>query len=140
MSISKAWDLQQAVYARLVAQLTGQGPGGVDVPVFDHAPSDPPRMHVRIDGFNVVQRQLKANKTLHAFNVHVFDRPTDQTSIARGQKEAKQLQQTIVAALHDWQPSSAISASAIRHSSSDIQADEDGLTQHAISRFETFIG
>lgn len=139
MSASYRWELQQAVYTRLVAQLAGQGPGGSDVEVYDHARPDPPRVHCRIDGFNLVQRLSKnCNKTLQGFNVHVFDRPTSGTTAARGQKTSAELQEKIIAALHDWTPAFA-GAGLIQHDTSDIFPDEDGLTQHAISRFTVYL-
>lgn len=138
MSVSVSWPLQQAIYTRLVAQLAGQGPNGSDVAVYDHVPADPTRVHVRIDGFNAVQRPLKSDKTQHFFFVHVFDRPTGGDDSGRGQKTAKVLRQTIVAALHDWNPS-VTGASKIRHEQSTIETDEDGLTQHAFSRFNVHI-
>lgn len=147
MSAQQRWELQQAIYARLTAQLAGQGPGGANVTVYDHVPADPPRIHVRIDGFNIVQRQIKANKTLHGFNVHVFDRPTSESGSARGQMTVAVLQEKIIAALHDWVPlNGSVSpvvavtgASAIRHDDSFVAPDEDGLTQHAASRFQVYI-
>lgn len=139
MSAQQGWPLQQAIYARLVAQLAGQGPGGADVPVYDHVPADPPRVHVRIDGFTADQRPIKCDSTLHAFTVHVFDRPTSESGAARGMKTVRELQQTIVAALHQWNPS-VTGASAIRHSGSFTAPDEDGLTAHAASRFNVFVG
>lgn len=139
MSVSVSWPLQQAIYSRLTAQLAGQGPAGSSVSVYDYVPSSPPRVHVRIDGFNANQRPIKADKTQHYFSVHVFDRPTSDSDAGRGQKTAKVLQQTIVAALHDWKPS-VTGASEIRHVESFIAPDEDGLTQHAASRFSVHIG
>lgn len=138
MSAQQGWALQQAVHARLVAQLAGQGPNGSNVSVYDHAPGTADRVHCRIDGFNTVQRPLKSNKTQHFFNVHFFDRPTTEGGSARGQKTVKVLQQTAIAALHEWLPS-VTGASEIRHVTSDIAPDEDGLTQHAISRFSIYL-
>lgn len=138
MSGQLAWELQQAVYTRLAAQLAGLGPGGADVEVFDHVPSNPPRVHCRIDGFNIVQRQIKADKTLQGFNVHIFDRPTTGTTAARGQKTTKILQERVVAALHDWTPAFS-GAGMIQHNNSDILPDEDGLTQHGLSRFLVYL-
>ena len=147
MSAQQEWALQVAVYDRLIAQLMGQAPGGEDVEVYDHVPANPPRVHCRIDGFTVVQRAIKADKTLHGFTVHIFDRPTTQGSAARGQKTAKELQEKVIAALHGWRPidpslspaGPVTGAGEIRHSDSYITPDEDGLTQHAVSRFTVYI-
>lgn len=139
MTASQAWALQQALYTKLTTTLAGQGPGGANVAVFDHVPANPDRLHCRIDGFNTVQRLIKADKTFHAFNVHLFDRPTTEAGAARGQSTVKQLQSTVIAALHEWTP--AVSgASAVRHEDSFIAPDDDGLTQHASSRFGIYIG
>lgn len=138
MSAQQAWALQQAVFARLTAQLAGQGPGASDVTVYDSPPRDPDRIHARIDGFNIVQRSIKSDKTQHAFNVHLFDRPTSESGSARGQKTVKELQETVISALHEWLPV-VTGASEIRHDNSGIAPDEDGLTQHAFSRFTVHI-
>lgn len=138
MTVAQSWAFQQALYTRLVAQLTGQGPGGADVAVYDHVPQDPARIYCRIDGFNAVQRPIKCNSTQHFFTAHLFDRPESATGAARGQKTVKQLQATIVAALHDWDPS-VTGASEVRHEDSFIAPDDDGLTQHAASRFSVYI-
>jgi len=139
MTAGQSWELQQAVYDRLSAQLIGQGPNSADVKVYDHAPANPARVHCRVDGFNVVQRSIKSNKTQHFFSVHIFDRPESESAAGRGQKTSKNLQEVVVAALHDWLPS-VTGASEVRHEDSFIAPDEDGLTQHAASRFSIHIG
>lgn len=138
MSTQQSWSLQQAIYSRLAAQLAGKGPDGADVPVYDHVPASPPRLHARIDGFGTYQRPIKCDSTRHSFTVHVFDRPTIETGAARGQKTTKLLQQVIVSALHRWEPG-VVGASAIRHDESYVAPDEDGLTQHGYSRFTLLI-
>lgn len=139
MTAGQSWNVQQAIHARLTAQLVGQGPGASDVVVFDHVPADPARVHCRIDGFNIVQRQIKCDSTQNFFSVHVFDRPESESGAGRGQKTVKVLQQTVIAALHNWLPS-VTGASEVRHEDSFIAPDEDGLTQHASSRFSVHIG
>lgn len=139
MTVSQSWAFQQALHTRLEAQLAGQGPAGADVTVYDHVPTSPARVHCRIDGFNAVQRPWKADKTEHFFSVHVFDKPTSETATAQGQKTVKVLQQTIVAALHLWDPS-VTGASPVKHQGSEIVPDDDALTQHALSRFSVHIG
>lgn len=139
MTAARAWATQQAIYARLTAQLASQGPDSSDVEVFDHVPSNPARVHCRIDGFNIVQLPIKCDNTKHFFSVHIFDRPESESGAGRGQKTVKELQQTVIAALHDWLPS-VTGASEVRHIDSFIAPDEDGLTQHAASRFSVHIG
>ena len=139
MTAQEAWALQQAVYARLTAQLVGQGPGGTNVIVYDSVPDSPAQVHCRIEGFDVFQREIKANKTLHGFSVHFYDKPTTAAPGARGQKVSKQLQAVAIAALHEWLPS-VTGASEVMHEDSFIAPDEDGLTQHAASRFSVHIG
>lgn len=138
MSVAQAWAFQQALYTRLTAQLAAQGPGGADVTVYDHVPEAPARVHCRIDGFNMVQRRVKCDSTRHHFTVHLFDRPETENGAARGQSTVKQLQQAVVAALHQWE-SGVTGASAVTHEASQIAPDEDGLTQHASSRFSVLI-
>lgn len=138
MSISRQWELQQAIHAQLTAELAGEGPGATDVDVFDHVPREPDRLHVRIDGFGASRRLIKGDKTLHEFLVHVFDKPTTEASSGRGQKTVRQLQAVIVAALDDWVPA-VTGATAIRHLGSDAVPDQDGLTAHAVSRFQIYM-
>lgn len=138
MTIAQRWSLQQAVYARLVAQLSEQGVDGADVPVFDHVPAKPPRLHVRIDGFSIVPGSTSNNRRArHDFSVHVFDDNTG-ADTGTGMAEVARLQPLVVAALEDWPP--LVGATGIRHISSNSAADEDPLTQHVVSRFSTHIG
>lgn len=138
MTIAHRWPLQQAVYARLVAQLVGEGLDGADVPVFDHVPSEPPRLHIRIDGFGVFPGPSSNGKRArHDFSVHIFDDNTGADTGA-GSAEIARLQPIVVGALEDWFP--LVGATGITHISSNSAADEDPLTQHAVSRFSTHIG
>ncbi|MEO0623138.1 MAG: hypothetical protein AAF183_13005 [Pseudomonadota bacterium] len=139
MTASQAWPLQQALYARLSVLLAGRAPDGSDVPVYDHAPQNPPQVHARLDGSNIVPGQVKSRKARHFFTVHVFDRPTSEGSVTRGQRVVKELQSTIVGGLEGWTPA-VTGASAVQHENSDIAPDQDGLTQHADSRFSIYIG
>lgn len=138
MTVSQSWAFQQALYARLAAQLAGQGPGGTDVAVFDHVPEDPARLHVRIDADNIVQRPIKCDKTQHFFSVATFDKPTDESGAGRGMKTAKLLQQTIVAALHGWSPG-VTGASKVRHEATNPVGEPNGLTSGFTSRFYVHI-
>ncbi len=138
MTITQCWPLQQAVYARLVAALAGRGIDGVDVPVFDHVPSQPPRLHVRIDGFGVIPGTTSnGRRARHDFSVHVFD---DNTGVetGAGRAEVARLQPLIVETLEDWPPLTG--ATGISHISSTSAADDDALTPHVVSRFSTQIG
>lgn len=138
MTIEQRWPLQEAIYARLIDALSGQGVNGADIPVFDHVPHQPPRLHVRIDGFGLLPgRTSNGRRARHAFIVHVFDENTgSETSL--GSKEIARLQAIIVNALDDWPPLNG--ATGIKHISSNSAPDEDELTQHGVSRFSTHIG
>ena len=138
MTVLQRWPLQQAVYARLVAQLAGQGGGGSDIPVFDHVPRNPPRLHVRIDSFAVVPGSTaNGARARHDFSVHVFDDNTGADTGA-GMAEIARLQPIVVAALEDWSP--LVGATGITHIISFSASDNDPLSQHGISRFSTQIG
>ncbi|WP_299686690.1 hypothetical protein [uncultured Tateyamaria sp.] len=138
MTIQQQWPLQQAVWQRLTDALMGQGIGGADVPVFDHVPREPERLHVRIDGFLVVPHATKAGRRgRHEFSVHVFDDSTGDVT-GRGGENVARLQPIVVAALEDWFPLPG--ATGIEHISSNSAADDDPLNQHRISRFSTHIG
>lgn len=138
MTVSQRWPLQQAVWARLSAELAGQGVDGTDVPVFDHVPASPPRLHVRIDGFGVVPGPTNnGRRARHDFIVHVFDENSGPET-GSGTAEIARLQPIIVAALEDWAPLNG--ATGIKHISTNSAPDEDPLTQHGISRFSTQIG
>lgn len=138
MTIGQSWPLQQAVFARLVEALAGQGIDGADVPVFDHVPQDPARLHVRIDGFFLVPGSVKAGRRgLHRFTVHVFDDQTGARTGA-GREQVARLQALAVAALEDWPPFPG--ATAIEHLQSESAPDAEPATQHGVSRFQTYIG
>lgn len=138
MTISQQWPLQTAVYSRLVAALSGQGVGGVDVPVFDHVPASPPRLHVRIDSWGVFPGSTSnGRRARHVFSVHVFD-DNSGPETGSGTFELARLQPLVVDALEDWSP--LVGATGITHISSNSADDSDPLTAHAISRFSTLIG
>lgn len=138
MTVAQRWPLQTAVYARLVAQLAGEGIEGTDVPVFDHVPANPPRLHVRIDGFSIIPGSASnGRRARHDFSVHVFDDNTG-TETGAGMEEVARLQPIVVAALEDWSP--LVGATGITHISSNSAEDSDPMTQHAVSRFSTHIG
>ena len=138
MTADRRWALQVALVGRLEGLLAGQGINGADVVVFDHVPSEPPRLHVRIDGFAAFPRPLAVGRrALHTFTVHVFDENTGaETSI--GTKEIARLQAIADLGLMDWVPLSG--ATAIQHVSSYSAPDENPLTQHGVSKFTTYIG
>lgn len=137
MSVEHRWTLQQAIWARLTDALSGQGIDGADVPVFDHVPTNPPRLHVRIDGFGAFPGgSSNSRQSRHDFSVHVFDDSTGADTGA-GAQEVARLQPIVVAALEDWPPING--ATGITHIRSNSAEDEDPLTQHGISRFSTII-
>lgn len=138
MTVSQRWPLQQAVHAKLTSALLGEGLGGANVPVFDHVPNDPPRLHVRIDGFGVIPGPShNGRRARHMFMVHVFDENTG-ADTGTGTIEIARLQAVIVAALDEWPPFEG--ATGIEHISSNSADDNDPLTQHGVSRFSTQIG
>lgn len=139
MSASEGWPLQVAVHARLVAALAGLGPGGADVPVYDHVPEDPLRVHCRIDGLTIAARPIKGAHTRHGFSVHVFDRPTAQAAVTRGLKSARAVEAAVIAALDGWDPS-VTGASPIQFESSTGGEADGALSQARVSRFSVFIG
>ena len=139
MTVSRQWDLQQAVYARLTAALASAGRDGAGVPVYDHVRVEAPLLFVRIDGFSVDEVGAKAcDQSRHRFTVHVFHRPEGQSAHAVGSKETKRIQSLIYEALHRWRPFAG--GHAVYHQSSSVDPDQDGLTRHGISRFSVQIG
>ena len=138
MTVRHQWPLQQAVYRKLVEVLSGQGIDGADIPIFDHVPNDPPRLHLRIDGFSVLPSETaNGDRAFHQFSVHIFDDNTGENTGA-GTAEIARLQSVVVGALTDWTPIDG--ATGLRHHSSYSAADENPLVQHGISKFSTFIG
>ena len=138
MSVSQGWSLQQAVVGRLESQLAGQGPGGADVAVYSYAPSSHARVFARIEGFNIVQRGVKADKTRHFFSVTIYDKPTTEGAGSRGNATAKQVLQKAVAALHRWKPGFS-GATAIRHVGSGPVDPGDPLAAAEGARFSVFL-
>lgn len=136
MAVSKDWAIQQAVFARLTAELAGLGPGGTDPAITDYIPQDPARVFVRLEGFNVVRR-LKGGHTQHFFSVSVYDRPTSEAGVGRGQKTAKVLLNSAIAALDDWQPS-VTGASSLTFESKEM-GEGDGVTADGSARFSLLV-
>lgn len=138
MTLGSAWALQQAVFARLVDQLSAAGDGGEAVKVFDHPPRKPPRYHCRIDTANVSALDTKAGGLArHGLIIHVFDRGALEGA-GRGQKEVKRLIALVDQALAGWAPLS--DGASLRFVSSSVDLDSDGLTHHAWARFEIILG
>lgn len=128
MTVASMWTLQQAVYTAVAAAVP-------TLTVLDHVAVDPPRLHVRIDGFTMTAANPKNCETVdHRFLVHVFDSPADGDRTAYGQKTVKQTLSTIHAALHRvslgvtgaWRP---------EHEDTFIDTDEDGSTIHGVARY-----
>lgn len=138
MTLAQRWPLQKAIHARLVARLAGQGIDGADVPVFDHVPFEPPRLHVRLDGFTVTPGPASnGHRARHEFRVHVFDDNTGPATGA-GSREVAGLCPIVVGALADWSPLTG--ATGITHIATTSAAHTDPLSAHALSRFFTHIG
>lgn len=129
MTVSQAWPLQQAVYA-IVAAAAGS------LPVFDHAPTDPPEEFLRIDGFGLSdQSPKKEERARHHFEVHHFLRPTATNTFRRGQKAGKLILATVHAALM----ASPILGRPLDHETMDFMPDSDGVTVHARSRYSVIL-
>ncbi|MEL6980671.1 MAG: hypothetical protein AAGM38_18680 [Pseudomonadota bacterium] len=133
MTLARAQDLQAAVYSRLATALATAGVGGVAVPIFDHIAQDPPRLHVRLDGFSVDPMELRGATRIatHSFTAHVFDRPGE--AGPRGQSESKRLLGLIEAALQDWRPLSG--GGPLTLFGAFVEPDPDGVTIHAAATF-----
>ncbi|MEL6316137.1 MAG: hypothetical protein AAFR16_00715, partial [Pseudomonadota bacterium] len=138
MTLARQTALQAAIYNRLAAELSTAAPSGAAVPVFDHVPQSPPRLHVRIDGFTVVAVPVKFGATQHArhsVDVHVFDRPLD--AGGRGQFEAKRVLGLAHTALDGWPP---FSGNALTFDDSFVDLDADGATFHARATYSIILG
>lgn len=134
MSVGLGWPLQQAVYARLAAALATAGPDGSAVPVHDHVRRDLSRLFVRIDDVQIVDASPKnCEHARHILRIHAFSRPEGDAAHGIGKREVRLVQAAIVAALNNWRP--LVGRAELRHAESTVAPDEDGLTQHAISKF-----
>ena len=147
MSVARAWELQTAVYAALSAALATAGEGGAAVPVFDHVATDAElggaRLHVRLDAFAITPIAGKtAGRSAgdfaeHSFMAHVFDRATGDEG-GRGQREVKRVSALVAGALAGLRPAADDPAILLR--SSSFTTEDDGATEHAVSRFSILLG
>jgi len=136
MSFSQRSALQSAVYGRLVSQLAGAGTGQSDVPVFDHVPSNPSRLHIRVEGWFYIPSDRKGGTMgRHRFRVKVFDENTG-ANTSRGMDEVTRLQTIVVAALENWSPITGATAIELL-GSEDAPDDETGLIASAVCQFST---
>ena len=127
MTVAKALQLQQAVYAT-VAAASG-------LTVYDHVPTDPPEEHIRIDGFNLVDDSTKnGERGRHSFMVHHFLRP-GLGAAQRGMKRGKEK----IAAIHAALMASSPAGGTLDHEEMGAAPDMDGATAHVWSRYSVIL-
>ncbi|QQP93563.1 DUF3168 domain-containing protein (plasmid) [Skermanella sp. TT6] len=120
------WNLQKALFARLDSALA--------VPVYDFAPPGAQCPYVSIGEETAVPFDDKATDGAETtVVVHTW-------SESRSRKETKELQAAVYAALHNF-PLVVEGHETIlcRWEYSDSFRDEDGKTQHGISRFRIIL-
>lgn len=129
MTVSQAWPLQQAIFAVVSAAAPG-------IAVMDHAPVDPPEEFIRLDGFGIDDESMKnGERARHVFEVHHFLRPTNGTTISRGQKRGKQ----VIATVHTALMSGLILGQPLDHETTSAASDTDGVTVHIRSRYSVHL-
>ncbi len=147
MTVQKRWELQEALVARLVAELAGHGVSSEtheeltdDVPVVTDVTECDYQLFVRLDGFGVLHGGGGAGHIdRHTFMAHVFcvDTASDSDIIVDGAKKVARIQALVVSALDCWEP--LCGASGIEHITSNDAPDEDPAIHHGVSRFKVMI-
>lgn len=128
MTVAKAWDLQVAIYGLVT--------GVVSIPVFDHAPVDPPNEFIRLDGFRAADLSPKNGEfARHSFEIHHFQRPVSAQSIDRGQRKTKQT----LAAVHQAIMQASFDGKPFQHEILSIEKDMDGITTHGMTRYSIIL-
>lgn len=129
MTVSKAWPLQQAVYAIVTAAASG-------LKVFDHVPLDPPEEFIRLEGFSFEDDSPKhEERGRHVFEVHHFTRPVASTTFRRGQKAGK----LVLADIHAALMVATFFGQPLQHETMDFAPDTDGVTVHGRSRYSVIL-
>jgi hypothetical protein len=127
MTVAKALGLQADVYAAVTAAVASFG-----IPVFDHAPTDPPDEFIRLDAFDTANITSKRGEMArHAFEVHHFVSPRAGDTFTRGQTRAK----TVLAAAHAGVMAAALQGTTAEHEYFHVDTDIDGVTSHGMSRY-----
>lgn len=128
MTVQRALDLQERVFEIVSDAVLPFG----EMPVFDHAPTDPPPEFIRIDGFNIADQSMKNGEIgRHSFMVNHFLRPVGETMNARGQSRSKE----VLAAVHADLMAAEILGSTLNFEFQDVMTDIDGATAHVFCRY-----
>ena len=131
MTVAKSVPFQADVYAVVSDAVVVYG-----IPVFDHAPSNPPNEFVRLDGFNLTNIDSKRDEMArHSFEVHHFLTPTATDMFMRGQTRAK----TVLATIHAAIMAAEFQGAPINHEYLTVDSDVDGVTSHGVSRYTAVI-
>lgn len=127
MTVSAMLPLQQAVFTAVSTAVAGWA-----IPVYDHAPTNPPAEYIRLDGFAVSDISPKNGEIArHAFEFHHFLRPVSEAAQSLGQLRTK----TVLAAVHAAVMGATLVGTRANHELLDIDRDEDGVTAHGRSRY-----
>ena len=126
----RSWDLQQALYARIKSAMGPRSATGV----YDHVPQDAQMPYVVVgDDIATPDDTDDSCDSQHGITIHTW-------SAHRGQRETKEIQQAIYAALHR---ESLLVGSAVvvdcHLESQETFLDEDGLTRHGVQRFRVLL-
>lgn len=129
MTIAKALGLQADVYTAV------SGAAG-SVPVYDHAPINPPGEYIRLDGFNIANVPMKRGQVArHSFEVHHFVANVTGATTTRGQSRSK----TVLAAVHAALMGTTLQGYAPEFEYLNVDTDMDGTTAHGMSRYNVVL-
>ncbi len=126
----KTWELQQALYARIQSAMGPFSATGV----YDHVPQGAALPYIVIgDDLATPADTDDSCDSEHAVTIHTW-------SASRGQRETKEIQQAIYAALHR-EPMLIAGAVVVgcHLESQETFLDEDGLTRHGVQRFRVLL-
>lgn len=128
MTVDRIWALQQEIYGIVT--------GVVSIPVFDHAPVEPPNEFIRLDGFRVSDLSPKNGEIArHSFEIHHFLRPVSSQSVDRGQRKPK----LALMLVHTAIMQATFEGSAFQHEVLSMEKDMDGITTHGMSRYSIIL-
>lgn len=131
---SPVWAFQQALYARLTADLGA-------VPVFDHAPQNQPAPFVDIGDIDTRQDDLLAGAAARRTAVSLVLSAWPETA-SRGQRALHELAETITIAVHERQrdmPLTAGSLVFVRVTGTRIVTESDGIARSVLVMISAYL-
>lgn len=134
MALSDAWPLQQSVFSAITTALAD---AGETIEIYDHVPTNAPREHIRLHGFDVRDDSWKdTERGRHPVMIGFYTKHADSsTPIARGQSRIHAVNSIIHGALKDLRHNGG----RMQFEMSDVEMDDDGVTGRGTLRYTIII-